>query len=146
MIRNERQYQASQAQRRRLIATRAGYEAAPQDTPRAQAALIASVDWLLRDIEAEIADYEALRDGTRREVSGEGLAALPDLLIQARIASGLTQRNLAEQLGVAEEAVQRDEAGGYARAGLDRLTRIADILGVRLRLTGALTLHDGATG
>ncbi len=139
MIRNERQYQASQIQRRRLTDVREGYSAAPQADPRAQAALLASVEWLLHDVEAELAEYEALRGGTRREVSVEGLTALPDLLIQARIASGLTQRHLAERLGVAEEAVQRDEAGGYAHAGLDRLARIADILGVRLRLTGALT-------
>jgi hypothetical protein len=43
---------------------------------------------------------------------------------------------------VAEEAVQRDEAGGYARAGLDRLARVAEALGVRLRLTGTLGPAD----
>jgi HTH-type transcriptional regulator/antitoxin HigA len=138
MIRNERQYQASRAHRRRLLETRAGYEAAPQADPLAQAALMSSVDWLLGDVEAELTEYEALQSGARREVAAEGLGALPDLLVQARIAAGLTQRQLAEQLGVAEEAVQRDEAGGYARAGLDRLARVAETLGVRLRLVGEL--------
>ena len=136
MIRNERQYQASQAHRGRLLATRKGYEATPQTDPLAQAALLSSVDWLLGDVEAELAEYEALRAGAIGEVVAEGLGALPDLLVKARIAEGLTQRRLAERLGVAEEAVQRDEAGGYARAGLDRLVRVAETLGVRLRLTG----------
>ncbi len=145
MIRNERQYQASRAHRRRLLETRTGYEAAPQADPLAQAALLSSVDWLLGDVEAEIAEYEALRSGARREVAAEGLGALPDLLVRARIAAGLTQRQLAEQLGVAEEAVQRDEAGGYARAGLDRLARVAEALGVRLRLVAALA-HAGEGG
>ncbi|HEX5502548.1 MAG TPA: helix-turn-helix domain-containing protein [Thermomicrobiales bacterium] len=138
MIRNERQYRASRAHRHRLLATRAGYEAAPQADPLAQAALLGSVDALLGDVEAELAEYEALRAGALREVVAEGLGALPDLLVQARIADGLTQRQLAERLGVAEEAVQRDEAGGYAHAGLDRLARVAEALGIRLRLTGAL--------
>ena len=71
---------------------------------------------------------------------------LPDLLVKARIVEGLTQRQLAERLGVAEEAVQRDEAGGYARAGLDRLARVAAALGVRLRLTGHLESGDAPTG
>ena len=142
MIRNERQYQASRVHRRRLLETRAGYEAHPQPDPLAQAALLSSVDWLLRDVEAELAEYEALRNGALREVVGEGLEALPDLLVKARIAGGLTQRQLAERLGVAEEAVQRDEAGGYARAGLDRLARVAEVLGVRLRLTGTLGPAD----
>jgi DNA-binding XRE family transcriptional regulator len=138
MIRNERQYRASQAHRERLLATRQGYEAAPQADPLAQAALLSSIDWLLEDVEAELAEYEALRAGAISEVVAEGLGALPDLLVKARIAEGLTQRQLAERLGVAEEAVQRDEAGGYARAGLDRLARVAEALGVRLRLTGVL--------
>jgi hypothetical protein len=136
MIRNERQYRASRAHRARLLATRADYEAAPQADPLAQSALLSSVDWLLDDVETELAEYEALRAGTVGEVVAEGLSALPDLLVKARIAEGLTQRQLAERLGVAEEAVQRDEAGGYARAGLDRLAGVADALGVRLRLTG----------
>ncbi len=97
MIRNERQYQAARAHRRRLLETRAGYEAAPQADPLAQAGLLSSVDWLLQDVEAELAEYEA---------------------------------------------VQRDEAGGYARAGLDRLARVAEALGVRLRLTGTLGPAD----
>jgi HTH-type transcriptional regulator/antitoxin HigA len=138
MIRNERQYQASRAHRRRLLATRAGYAASPQADPLAQAALLSSVDWLIGDVEAELAEYEALRSGALREVVGEGLGALPDLLVKARIAEGLTQRQLAERLGVTEEAVQRDEAGGYARAGLDRLAHIAAVLGVRLTLTGLI--------
>ena len=115
MIRNERQYQAARAHRRRLLETRAGYEAAPQADPLAQAGLLSSVDWLLQDVEAELAEYEALRAGALHEVEAEGLGAVPDLLVKARIAGGLTQRQLAERLGVAEEAVQRDEAGGYAR-------------------------------
>ena len=142
MIRNERQYRAIQTQRRRLLETRAGYSAAPQKDPLAQSALVASVDWLLDDVEAEISAYESLRNGEKGHIIADGLTELPDLLVQARIASGLTQRALAERLGVPEEAVQRDEAGGYARAGLDRLARIADLLGVRLRLTGSLAPID----
>lgn len=121
MIRNERQYRASQAQRRRLLETRMGYSAAPQADPLAQSALLTSVNWLLDDVEAEIGAYETLRNGERREIS-------------------------AERLGVPEEAVQRDEAGGYARAGLDRLARIADLLGIRLRFTDTLAPNDRATG
>jgi HTH-type transcriptional regulator/antitoxin HigA len=142
MIRNERQYQASRAHRRRLLETRAGYEASPQADPSAQVALLSSIDWLIGDVEAELVEYETLRTGAPREVVAEGLEALPDLLVKARIVDGLTQRQLAERLGVTEEAVQRDEAGGYARAGLDRLARVAAALGVRLRLTGRIEADE----
>lgn len=58
MISDERQYRASWAHRERLLATRATYEAAPQADPLAQAALLSSVDCLLADVEAELAEYE----------------------------------------------------------------------------------------
>ncbi len=133
MIRNERQYQAAGAHRRRLLETRAGYEAAPQADPLAQAGLLSSVDWLLQDVEAELAEYEALRAGALREVKAEGLCALPDLLVKARIAGGLTQRQLAERLGLKEQQIQRYEATRYAGASLQRVQAVADALGVQIQ-------------
>ncbi len=88
MIRNERQYQASRAHRRRLLETRVAYESAPQADPLAQAALLSSVDWLLHDVQAELAEYEALRAGAVGEVVAEGLGALPDLLVRCGSPAG----------------------------------------------------------
>ena len=53
-------------------------------------------------------------------------------VIEARIAARLTQRELAERLGVPEQQVQRWEANEYAGVGLDRLQTIADALGVQV--------------
>jgi hypothetical protein len=71
-----------------LLVTRDGYEAAPQADPLAQAALLRSVEWLLGDVEVELAEYEALRAGAIGEVVAEELGAPPDLLVKARIAEG----------------------------------------------------------
>jgi HTH-type transcriptional regulator / antitoxin HipB len=38
---------------------------------------------------------------------------LPTTLIKARIASGLTQKDLAERIGVQEQQIQRYEANHY---------------------------------
>ncbi len=128
MIRNHRQYETSLAQRRRLLETRASYEAHPQGDPLAQSAVLSSVDTLLEGVNTEIAAYEALRSGAIREFTSYGLADLPDALVQARIAAGLTQKDLAERLGVSEQQIQRDEAGAYAKATLDRVRRVAEAL------------------
>jgi len=45
----------------------------------------------------------------------------------------MTQRALAERLGVAEQQVQRWEATNYAGVGLERLQDIADALDTRIR-------------
>lgn len=63
------------------------------------------------------------------------LHGLPIALIEARIAARLTQRQLAERIGVAEQQVQRWEASDYSSVGLDRLQSIADALGVQIHET-----------
>jgi hypothetical protein len=136
MILTQREYAASLEQRRRLQQARTEYLARPQAEPRLQEALLISVDTMLRPLEAEIAEFEALRAGGIATFTAASLEALPVVLVQARIVAGLTQRQLAARLGSAESAVQRDEAGGYARATLARLARVAEALGVRLVISG----------
>jgi len=50
----------------------------------------------LGDLEAELAEYDALHDATLIEATGIG--EFPTALIRARIARGLTQRELAERV------------------------------------------------
>lgn len=82
----------------------------------------------LVDLEGELAEYDALHDATLIEATGIG--EFPTALIRARIARGLTQRELAERVGLAEQAIQRYEAGGYAGASFARLVEIAEVLEV----------------
>ena len=62
----------------------------------------------------------------------DSLAALPEALIRARIAAGLTQKELATRLGLKEQQVQRYEATRYAAASLTRIQAVAEALGVRI--------------
>ena len=142
MILNQREYAAALEQRRRLERARADYLARPQPEARMQEALLISVETMRAPLEAEIAEYEALRHGDLATFADTPLDALPVVLTRARIAAGLTQRELAARLGSAESSVQRDEAGGYARATLARLARVAAALGVRLALSGQFATSD----
>jgi DNA-binding CsgD family transcriptional regulator len=54
-----------------------------------------------------------------------GIAQLPTALIRARIACGLTQRQLAERVGLQEQAIQRYESSDYATVSFARLVDIA---------------------
>ena len=56
------------------------------------------------------------------------MGELPIALIEARIAARLTQRELAERLGVPEQQVQRWEANSYSGVAIERLQEIADAL------------------
>lgn len=86
---------------------------------------------LIGDMKAELGEYESLRSGEVRAFPMQSvLAELPTALVRARIARGWTHRELAKALGTSEQQVQKDEAGGYAKASLDKLGRVAGVLGV----------------
>ena len=80
----------------------------------------------LGDLEAELAEYDSLHDATLIEATG--IEELPIALIRARIARGLTQRQLAERIGLQEQAIQRYEATDYFGVSFARLVEIAEAL------------------
>jgi HTH-type transcriptional regulator / antitoxin HipB len=49
---------------------------------------------------------------------------LPKVLSQKRISLGMTQKELAEKLGIKEQMVQRYESNGYESISYHRLTKV----------------------
>ena len=77
--------------------------------------------------------YERLKSADPSVISINSFDELADGLIKARIASGLSQKALADRLGLKEQQIQRYEAERYASASYQRLRDIAAALGVRIR-------------
>ena len=98
---------------------------------------------LVRNIDAlnqEIADYENLTQ-SRTLIKITSIEDLPLALIKARIALGMTQKELAEKMGVKEQQVQRDEANQYNSAGFHRITAVAEALKIQIQET-SIVLGD----
>jgi transcriptional regulator with XRE-family HTH domain len=79
-------------------------------------------------LKEEVAVYERLKRG-----EFEALRNFEDLerwLVALRIAKGLTQRELAERLGVHESQVSRDECNEYHGITLERARRILHAMNV----------------
>ena len=83
---------------------------------------------LLEQIKDEIATYDRLKKGRFDEL--HNLHGVGQMLIGVRIAMGLSQRELAEKLGVHESQVSRDERNEYFGVTIERAARILDALGV----------------
>ena len=82
-------------------------------------------------LKEEIASYERLMRGEFDELRNfEGVGRL---LIAARVAKGVSQRELAKRLGVHESQVSRDERNEYHGVTVERANRIVEALGVELR-------------
>jgi len=78
----------------------------------------------------EVESYERLKRGDLGELTN--LHGLGGTLVALRIALGLTQRELAERLGVHESQVSRDERNEYHSITVERVSRILDALAVHL--------------
>lgn len=81
-------------------------------------------------LEAELSHYQLLKSGEITFTKTHSLENLPSVLVQARIAAGLSQTDLAERLGMKPQQIQRYEASDYSGASLDRLIGVCDALNV----------------
>ena len=144
MIKNERQYRITRAQADKFAQALRSASTRGASSPEMHPLLLKAQEDALRsqleDLRTEIAEYEALTSGRSRVPEVQSLDQLAQTLIQARIANGLSQRDLAEKLGMKEQQIQRYEATEYASASLTRVLEVARSVGVKfgseLSLTG----------
>ncbi len=90
-------------------------------------ALQAKID----DFSNEIAEYEALKSGNQNLAVAENIMDIGKVLIKARIANQWSQKQLAKELDIKEQQVQRYEQDEYQSASLPTLQRIAKVLGIK---------------
>lgn len=137
MIKNERQYRITRAQADKFAQAVAQMHTpavpAKDMHPLLQKAQQEALQSQLDDLRREIAEYEDLRQGRKPVTLSGSFDELPRTLIRARIASGLSQKELAERLGVKEQQVQRYEATEYSSASLERVRAVIRALGVTVR-------------
>ncbi len=134
MITNDVQYRTAKGQVDRLAELVADLRHRPL-TDAADAELrrkleMNAVEGQMGELRGQLQEYEDLRAG--REPVGRLVTIddLPRLLVRARIAAGLSQRDLAQKLNLKEQQIQRYEATGYNSASLARLREVAHALGL----------------
>ena len=86
----------------------------------------------LDELRDEVEQFEQLRNGDPKPIRIESFDELPRALVKARIVAGLSQKELAERLGLKEQQIQRYEATDYCSASLSRLKQVAEALGVNI--------------
>lgn len=132
MIRNPRQDKITKAQAAKFEqALQTLAERTPQTAgvhPRLVQAQREAVASQLESLQAELKEYERLQCNKPPAIKLELVAELPETLIRARISSGLSQRELAERLGLKEQQIQRYEATNYETASLRRVMEVARAL------------------
>ena len=136
MIKNERQYKITRAQAARFSNALESLRQCPNADnglhPLIAKAQEDAMRSQLADLESELREYESLKAGKFQWDSLSMIADLPSILIKARIAGGLSQRDLAERVGLKEQQIQRYEATDYATANLARIKEVVSAFVVEI--------------
>lgn len=134
MIKNERQFRITKTQRDKFAqALEEALANSEQSTihPLLKKAQQDALRSQLLELDEQIKEYEDLRAGnTKLEI--KSLEDLPELLIKARIAAGLTQKDLAKKLGLKEQQIQRYEATAFASINLSKFVQIIKVIGLTI--------------
>jgi len=132
MINNERQYKITRAQAAKfaqaLRAIREDGGGSAGTHPLIAKAQEDALSSQLDDLQKELREYESLKAGEFRLDRLTAVDELPTVLIKARISQGLSQKDLAERIGLKEQQIQRYEATEYASASLSRIREVAGAL------------------
>jgi transcriptional regulator with XRE-family HTH domain len=147
MIKNERQYRITKARLEEFEQALAGTSSKKATDPADELWLKIQSDALtsqLDEFRGELREYEELRAGGLDILEVNSLDALPQALVKARIAAGLTQKELADRLKIKEQQIQRYEATDFAGASLERIQETMNAIGLRFA-RGVLLPRTGRT-
>ena len=135
MIKNERQYRITKSEADKFRASLEGWSPNPPAgvDPIIHAAQKSALESQLQDLKREVAEYENLRSGRQPLLEAGSFDEFPDALVKSRIASGLSQKELAERLGLKEQQIQKYEATNYSAASLSRMSEVVKALGLNVR-------------
>jgi len=123
MIQNKRQHNVTKKQIKTLVTA---LKAAAQDKtdmdPRLYAAMVAGIRSQIDELKQEVREFEELQNASLLHMkSCEDFARV---LIQGRVARGLTQNELAKKLNLKPQQIQKYEATQYKGASLGRILDI----------------------
>jgi len=133
MIKNERQYRITKTQAEKFASALSDAQSKEYTDPLLAELERNALKSQLDELSQQIDEYEELQAGTRSVIDVDSFAELPDALVKARIAAGLSQKNLADRLELKEQQIQRYEATDYRTASLARLQEIVQALGISVR-------------
>ena len=130
MIISDKQRYVSEQTLQRLSQTLSNVREQKRDDVWLQKAELDAIQSEIAKIESDVREYDMLKSGEISFSKSFSLDNLPETLVRARIASGLSQSELASKLGLKPQQIQRYETTDYQGMSLSRLIRVCEVLDV----------------
>jgi HTH-type transcriptional regulator/antitoxin HigA len=93
---------------------------------------IESLNGLIQDLAEEIERYEKLISNGFHCFENMALQDISEILISSRLAQSISQKELANNVGIQAQQIQRYELTDYEGASLTRLLEVSDALNIQL--------------
>lgn len=128
------------AQRERMLVQIGGFrkalvQAEAQLSGKRAAAVRASYQSMIRQLEEEVREYDRLKSGELVLPPLERLDRIAPFIAKIRIAKGVSQTELVNRLGVSKQVVSRYEESDYQTVAVARLQEILDAIGIKTVVT-----------
>lgn len=98
--------------------------------------ILASLLHLSKELENEIAAYDRLKTETSSLLQERSIDDLPELLIEYKIQSGMTQKEFSKKVGMKEQQLQRYEAESFKSISFRNLLKILHAIGLEITVKG----------
>jgi DNA-binding Xre family transcriptional regulator len=99
---------------------------------------ILSLNIIKSEINNEINEYNDIKNGKKKFFNFDSLQSISELLINARIARKLSQKELAQIVGVSQQQIHRWENTDYETTSFWRLLDISEALELKININASL--------
>jgi HTH-type transcriptional regulator / antitoxin HipB len=102
-----------------------------------------ALDSLIEDLENQIKTYESLVQGNFHCLKPKNIKDIPNILIAARLAQKMSQKDLAEILGIKEQQVQRYESLDFEGTSWERIVDFSTGLNLQFFFEKIIIINTG---
>lgn len=101
-----------------------------------------SFNGLIEDLESQIKTYESLVGGSFHCLKPKNIEDIPNILIAARLAQKMSQKDLADAIGIQEQQIQRYEAADYEGASWTRIVEVILALNLQFYFESIIIINS----
>lgn len=140
MIKNQKQAAITKERLAELKNAEASYQLTGDSA--ADEFAIESLKKLINELEGEIKKYDSLINGNLHCLKPDSLEDISDILIAARLAQKISQKELADRLDLKEQQIQRYESTNYETAAWPRIMEVSMALNLKITFDKIIIMND----
>jgi HTH-type transcriptional regulator/antitoxin HipB len=143
MIKNSKQASITKEKLEELKKAREEFEADEKnkEDPLKYELGINSFNGLIQDLENQLQQYNSLVEGNFHCLQPKSMQDIPNVLIAARLAQKMSQKDLAELVNLKEQQIQRYEATDYQTASWVRIVEVSSALKIQIHFEKTIIIE-----